>query len=50
MFLRNGLNFPTLLSGAENFNGVVSGFVEITNYNGEVVEVLSPKRSVYSSL
>lgn len=36
------LRYSVLLSEIQNLNGVVNGFVEITNYKGEVVEVLSP--------
>jgi hypothetical protein len=42
------LKYPTLVSEIENLNGVVSGFIEITNYKGDVVEVLSPASDVYT--
>jgi hypothetical protein len=42
------MKYPTLLSEIENLNGVVSGFVEVTNYKGQVVEVLSPKKDVFT--
>lgn len=38
------MKYPALLSEIENLGGVISGFIEITNYNGQVVEVLSPKK------
>ncbi|OQR26362.1 hypothetical protein BWR59_31615 [Pseudomonas sp. Bc-h] len=42
------LKYPTLISEVENLNGIVSGFIEVTNYKGEVVEVLSPAPDTYS--
>ncbi|MGG6348715.1 hypothetical protein [Pseudomonas putida] len=42
------MKYPTLLSEIESLNGVVSGFIEITNYRGGVVEVLSPKKEVFT--
>lgn len=41
------MKLQTLMSEIENLNGVVSGFIEITNYKGKVVEVLSPEVDVY---
>ena len=40
--------FNTLISEVESLNGVVSGFIEITNYKGEVIEVLSPADEIYT--
>jgi hypothetical protein len=37
-----------LVSEVENLNGVVSGFIEITNYKGDVIEVLSPAIDAYT--
>lgn len=42
------LKYPTLISEVENLNGVVSGFIEVTNHKGEVVEVLPPAPDTYS--
>lgn len=42
------MKYPTLLSEIENLGGVINGFIEITNYKGEVVEVLSPKKEVFT--
>jgi hypothetical protein len=42
------MKFPTLLTEIDNLNGVVNGFVEVTNYKGEVVEVLSPSKEVFT--
>ncbi|MBP1127128.1 MULTISPECIES: hypothetical protein [Pseudomonas] len=42
------LKFPTFISEVENLNGVVNGFIEVTNYKGEVLEVLSPRKDVYT--
>ncbi len=40
--------FSTLVLEVENLNGVVSGFIEITNYKGDVIEVLSPAVDAYT--
>ncbi|WP_409488151.1 hypothetical protein ACK1U3_20940 [Pseudomonas promysalinigenes] len=42
------MKFPTLLTEIDNLNDVVNGFVEVTNYKGEVVEVLSPSKEVFT--
>lgn len=36
------MTYSTVLAEIDNLNGVVSGFIEITNYAGEVIEVLFP--------
>ena len=36
-----------LLAEIDNLNGVGNGFIEITNYRGEVIEVLSPSEGHY---
>ncbi|WP_353949759.1 hypothetical protein [Stenotrophomonas maltophilia] len=36
-----------LLAELDNLNGVSNGFIEITNYRGEVIEVLSPEEGHY---
>jgi len=36
-----------LLAEIDNLNGVGNGFIEITNYRGEVIEVLSPAEGYY---
>jgi len=36
-----------LLAEIDNLNGVSNGFIEITNYRGEVIEVLSPTEGRY---
>ncbi len=36
-----------LLAEIENLSGVGGGFIEITNYRGEVIEVLSPEEGNY---
>lgn len=36
-----------LLAELDNLNGVSDGFIEITNYRGEVIEVLSPQEGRY---
>jgi hypothetical protein len=41
------LRLSSLLLEVENLNGVSDGFIEITNYSGTVVEVLSPKEGSY---
>jgi len=40
--------FATLLSEIENLSGVVNGFIEITNYKGDVVEVLSAREGGFT--
>lgn len=42
------MKVSTLVSEIENLNGVVSGFIEITNYKTKVVEILSPEVDVYT--
>jgi len=42
------MTYSTLLSEIGNLNGVVSGFIEITNYAGEVIEVLSPGQDQFT--
>ena len=42
------MTYSTLLSEIGNLNGVVSGFIEITNYAGEVIEVLSPGQNQFT--
>jgi hypothetical protein len=42
------VRFATLLAEIENLSGVVDGFIEITNYKGDVVEVLSAKEGAYT--
>ncbi|WP_181105019.1 hypothetical protein [Pseudomonas entomophila] len=42
------IKYPTLLSEIENLNGVSSGFIELTNYKGGVIEILSPQRDVFT--
>ncbi|MFT0518434.1 hypothetical protein [Pseudomonas faucium] len=42
------MKYPTLLTEIDNLNGVVSGFIEITNYKGNVIEVLSPQKDVFT--
>lgn len=42
------IKYPTLLSEIENLNGVCSGFIELTNYKGGVIEILSPQRDVFT--
>ena len=42
------MKLQTLASEIENLNGVVSGFIEITNYKSKVVEILSPKVDMYT--
>lgn len=37
------MKYSNLLAELDNISGVSSGFIEITNYAGEVVEVLSPE-------
>ncbi|KAA0994801.1 hypothetical protein FQ192_11740 [Pseudomonas sp. ANT_J12] len=41
------LKIKTLVAEVENLNGVISGFVEITNYKGDVIEILSPAKDEY---
>ncbi|MDZ3996060.1 hypothetical protein [Pseudomonas sp. Teo4] len=42
------MKYPTLLSEIDNLSGVVSGFIEVTNYKGDVVEVLSASKGVFT--
>lgn len=42
------LKYPILISEIENLNGVGSGFIEVTNYMGSVVEILSPELDKYT--
>lgn len=39
--------WSALLQEVDELNGVSHGFIEITNYKGHVVEVLSPKRDIF---
>jgi len=41
------MRYVALLAEIENLEGVVNGFVEITNYKGEVIEVISPKKNEF---
>ncbi|WP_263228054.1 hypothetical protein [Pseudomonas alabamensis] len=42
------MKYPILLNELDNLNGVASGFIEITNYKRDVVEVLSPSRDIFT--
>lgn len=42
------MKYPALLAEIDNLSGVVSGFVEVTNSNGDVVEVLSASKGVFT--
>lgn len=42
------MKYPTLLSKIESLNGVVSGFIEITNYRGCSGGPFTKKRSIHS--
>jgi len=42
------IKYSTLLSLLEDLDGVMDGFIEITNCLGRVVEVLSPRSGVYT--
>ncbi|MDZ3991666.1 hypothetical protein PspTeo4_11240 [Pseudomonas sp. Teo4] len=42
------MKYPTLLSEIDNLSGVVSGFIEVTNYKGDVVEILSASKGVFT--
>ena len=41
------VSLETLMAEIDNLNGVSSGFIEITNYRDEVIEVLSPEDGHY---
>lgn len=41
------VSLETLIAEIDNLNGVGNGFIEITNYRGEVIEVLSPAEGHY---
>lgn len=41
------VRYESLVFEIENLNGVADGFVEIVNYKGDVIEVLSPTPGVY---
>ncbi|WP_237405590.1 hypothetical protein, partial [Pseudomonas syringae] len=41
------MKLSTLLLEIKNLNGVTQGFIEVTNYKGEVIEVLSPEKDNY---
>jgi len=41
------MRYVALLAEIENLEGVANGFVEITNYKGEVVEVISPRKNEF---
>jgi len=41
------VSLETLMAEIENLNGVSDGFIEITNYRDEVIEVLSPEEGRY---
>ncbi|HDS1826999.1 TPA: hypothetical protein QEM95_10260 [Stenotrophomonas maltophilia] len=41
------VSLETLVAEIDNLNGVGNGFIEITNYRGEVIEVLSPAEGHY---
>jgi len=42
------MTYSTVLSEIGNLNGVVNGFIEITNYAGEVIEVLFPGQDQFT--
>jgi len=42
------MKYSTLLTEVENLSGVLSGFIEVTNYRGGVVEILSPKAGIFT--
>lgn len=46
---KNGaiVRLGVLIAEIDNLNGVSEGFIEITNYRGEVIEVLSPAEGHY---
>ena len=41
------VSLDTLMAEIDNLSGVSSGFIEITNYCGEVIELLSPDEGRY---
>ena len=41
------VKYMTLLQEVDNLEGVSNGFIELENYKGEVVEVLSPAKSEF---
>lgn len=41
------MKLNTLFSEMQNLNGVVNGFIEITNYKQEILEILSPVENNY---
>lgn len=42
------MKYPALLSEIESLSGVIGGFIEVANYKGEVLEILSPKVEVFT--
>ncbi|WP_178082895.1 hypothetical protein [Pseudomonas sp. GW456-12-1-14-TSB6] len=42
------ITYHTLLSEIENLNGVINGFIEITNYEEKIIEILSPANNAYT--
>lgn len=42
------MKYPTLLTEIDNLSGVVNGFIEITNYKGGVMEILSPEVEMFT--
>lgn len=42
------MTFATLISEVKNLSGIVNGFIEITNYTGDVVEVLSTSEGAFT--
>lgn len=42
------VTFATLISEVKNLSGIVNGFIEITNYTGDVVEVLSTSKGAFT--
>lgn len=41
------MKYHTLVSEIKNLNGVGNGFIEITNFQNKVIEVLSPSEDMY---
>lgn len=41
------VSLETLIAEIDNLSGVSDGFIEITNYRNEVIEVLSPEEGRY---
>ncbi|MGN8357276.1 hypothetical protein [Pseudomonas alloputida] len=42
------MKYPTLLAEVDNLSGVINGFIEVTNYKGDVVEILSPRAGEFT--